>query len=104
MSISSNAVPKTRQKTLNRYLGLELQQIQTKVDSLFRRQERIGSLQIQAKSLATTSKMVELNHNKDTKQAMEITASSDIEEAPTSQAVNGRGGPDSGIVLVKPAE
>lgn len=69
-----------RQKTLNKFLGLPLEHYQIKVDSLFRKQERLSRESVSSRDLHTVSiagaaAARSRNHSKD---IMEI--SSDVED------------------------
>lgn len=95
-------LPTERQKTLNRFLGLPLEQRQTRVDSLFRKQEKLVSTSTLtvSRTIATTSvvrstdsrhTMAEgkkVENGKHNEEMEEVAQSSDVEqvvEAPKGQ-------------------
>lgn len=89
-SSSSGAPPPAlaaeRQKTLNKFLGLPLEQRQTRVDSLFRKQER--ALSTTTPAAAATIMSGEAASSKE--EPVTVDASSDVEmTASTSSKANG---------------
>jgi hypothetical protein len=89
----------TRQKTLNKFLGLPLQQVQTRVDSLFRRQEKESqraSAQVALFATSSSSNIIMKIDNKNGEGDMAMAQSSDVEvmAASSSKATtNGAGAP-----------
>jgi hypothetical protein len=95
---SASSTSSTRQKTLNKFLGLELEQIQTKVDSLWRKQARLQqeglhtSAIIAAASVASKNEIIEMSDEEKSadegsksNNAMKIDDSSDVEAAVSSK-------------------
>jgi hypothetical protein len=91
----------SRQKTLNKFLGLPLQQVQTRVDSLFRRQEKESqrtraSAQVALFATSPSSNIITKIDNKKGEGDMAMAQSSDVEvmAASSSKATtNGAGVP-----------
>ena len=89
------AISSSRQKTLNKFLGLQLEQIQTKVDSLWRKQARLqqeGLHTSSAISAADKDEIIEMSNDEKSgdegsksNNAMKIDDSSDVEAANTSK-------------------
>jgi len=83
----NDALPTERQKTLNRFLGLPLEERQTRVDSLFRKQAT-STLAVQAAVRSFTSK-AGTTASSTAREIMEIDGSSDVEEVNIISKTNG---------------
>lgn len=92
-------LPTERQKTLNKYLGLPLEQIQTRVDSLFKKQDRASSLLAAATVPQNSQQLHQLRNFTTSSLIMRIEASSsDVEQvAPSTSHANGKSSSDIGL-------
>lgn len=94
----SSTLPTERQKTLNKFLGLPLEQRQTRVDSLFKKQLRETSALLPVPAIVTvagpsvrsftTSTSTSTASERD-QEVMQIDASSDVEQVNTVSKANG---------------
>lgn len=94
INAKKQTLPAERQKTLNRFLGLPLEQRQTRVDSLFRKQVRESSLPVPGAVLASTSvRSITTSTStaaSESHEVMEIDASSDVEQVNSVSKANGK--------------
>lgn len=93
INAKKQTLPAERQKTLNRFLGLPLEQRQTRVDSLFRKQVRESSLPVPGAVFASTSvRSITTSTStaaSESHEVMEIDASSDVEQVNSVSKANG---------------